>query len=56
MEQGETIQLGGENPAMKSADVIFVVEEKPCNIEIAQHLKNMAVKMEISALRNKGKY
>jgi len=53
-EAGETIDIGSEIPAPQSTDIVFVVEEKPCNQEVVNHISNMAIKMELMSLRNKG--
>jgi len=53
-EAGESMNIGSEIPAPQSADIVFVVEEKPCNQEVVEHITNMAIKMELMSLRNKG--
>ena len=55
MEAGDVAGLTDVTSAVRSADVVFVVEESECNQDMLTHVRNIAIKMETMALRSIGK-
>jgi len=54
MEVGDVAGLADVTSAVRSADVVFVMEESECNQDMLTHVRNIAIKMETMALRSMG--
>ncbi|XP_074640348.1 uncharacterized protein LOC141898387 isoform X2 [Tubulanus polymorphus] len=55
LTEGQSVKIkASEIPATRSADVVFVVEEKQCNMGVAQKLQDLAMQID-TALKAEGK-